>query len=226
MIRIKHLSKAYGNHQVLRDINLEFEPGHVYGIVGANGAGKTTLFRSIAGIENHDGEVEYTNSPLKNDLGFLDAQPIMMSKITGWEYLKLVLISRGITEEHFESQNLFDLPLGQYAETYSTGMKKKLALTGILLQANQVLILDEPFNGVDIQSNLIIIELIKKLKALNKIILISSHIFSTLSETCDQIHLLKEGVIEKSVLKKDFTALESEMKDIILGNQLKQINLR
>ncbi len=226
MIRIKHLSKAYGNHQVLRDINLEFEPGHVYGIVGANGAGKTTLFRSIAGIENHDGEVEYANSPLKNDLGFLDAQPIMMSKITGWEYLKLVLISRGIAEENFESQNLFDLPLGQYAETYSTGMKKKLALTGILLQANQVLILDEPFNGVDIQSNLIIIELIKKLKALNKIILISSHIFSTLSETCDQIHLLKEGVIEKSVLKKDFTALESEMKDIILGNQLKQINLR
>ena len=95
-----------------------------------------------------------------------------------------------------ESRNIFDLPLNQYATTYSTGMKKKLALTAILLQRNEYFILDEPFNGVDIESNMLLTEIIHTLKKLGKTVIISSHIFSTLSDTCDEINLLSEGSIK------------------------------
>ena len=104
-------------------------------------------------------------------------------------------------------------------------MKKKLALTAILLQGNEFFILDEPFNGVDIQSNIIITEIIHKLKALNKIVIISSHIFSTLSDTCDEIHLLRNGQFIKSVQKTDFHILEAEMKQITIGNKIEKLGL-
>lgn len=101
-------------------------------------------------------------------------------------------------------------------------MKKKLAITAILLQGNEYFIFDEPFNGVDIQSNNIIIEaIIHKLKALNKTVIISSHIFSTLSATCDEIHLLSNGAFLRSVQKNEFAILEAEMKKASIGKKLK-----
>jgi len=118
------------------------------------------------------------------------------------------------------------LPLNQYASTYSTGMKKKLALTAILLQQNDVFILDEPFNGVDIQSNLIITEIIKRFKELEKIVIISSHIFSTLANTCDEIHLMKNGEIIKKVKQVDFNNLEKEMKEFTVGNRINKLELK
>jgi ABC-2 type transport system ATP-binding protein len=125
-----------------------------------------------------------------------------------------------------DSKNIFDLPLNQYASTYSTGMKKKLAITAILLQENEYFILDEPFNGVDIQSNIILTEIILKLKELNKIVIISSHIFSTLSETCDEIHLLRKGEQIKSVQKSGFKNLEQEMKEMTIGNRIDKLDLK
>ena len=127
---------------------------------------------------------------------------------------------------NIEDKNIFDLPLNQYASTYSTGMKKKLALTAILLQKNNVYILDEPFNGVDIQSNLIITEIIKRFKELGKTVIISSHIFSTLAEVCDEIYLMKHGEIIKTVEKKDFNNLEKEMKEFTIGNKIDKLELK
>ena len=225
MIHIKQLSKAYGNKQVLKAINLQLEAGKIYGVVGENGAGKTTLFRCLAGFEDCDGTIDALFSPLKDHLGFLPTNPIFMSRITGWEYLKLLSIARNIATENFEEKNIFDLPLHQYAETYSTGMKKKLALLGILLQKNDVFILDEPFNGVDIHSNMIITDILQQLKELNKTVLLSSHIFSTLQATCDEIHLLKEGVFVKSVGRADFQQLEEEMKQLVIGNKVNKLQL-
>jgi ABC-2 type transport system ATP-binding protein len=121
-----------------------------------------------------------------------------------------------------ESRNVFDLPLHQYASTYSTGMKKKLALTAILLQRNEYFILDEPFNGVDIESNILLTEIIHALKKLGKTVIISSHIFSTLSDTCDEIFLLNEGAIMKSVQREEFPALEAEMKQMTIGNRIEK----
>lgn len=225
MIEIKNLTKCFGNNKVLDDIHLSFEPGRVYGIVGENGAGKTTLFRCLAGLESYSGKIDSSFSSIKNHLGYLETTPVFMSYITGWEYLKLLCVAKKIETDNFKKQNIFDLPLDQYAETYSTGMKKKLGLMGVLLRKNDILILDEPFNGVDIQSNMIITKIIEDLKKLNKTIIISSHIFSSLSQMSDEIILLSKGKVIKKVQQSEYAELESEMKKSILGCSYKNLEL-
>jgi hypothetical protein len=113
------------------------------------------------------------------------------------EYLQLLCNARKVKAPNFEEKNIFELPLNQYAISYSTGMKKKLALTGILLQNNEVLILDEPFNGVDIQSNILITEII----------------------------LLKNGTIDQHVQMENFGILESEMKEFMIGDKIERLGL-
>jgi len=220
MINIQSLSKSYGDKQVLRNINLTFKKGEVNGIVGENGAGKTTLFKCIAGIETFEGHIGYSGSILKNETGYLPTDFFFFSKMTGYEYLQLLCNARGLNGGNIKNSNIFDLPLNEYAENYSTGMKKKLALTGLLIQKNEVFILDEPFNGVDIQSNIIIREIILKLKQLDKIVIMSSHIFSTLNESCDHLHYLKNGAIKNSVVKGEFEQVENEMKGDNISNKL------
>lgn len=225
MIIVRNLTKKYGTNEVLNNINIKFDKGKVYGIVGENGAGKTTLFRCIAGLENYEGEISANQNQIKNHLGLLLTEPFFFQKITGKEYIQLLCNARKIRITDLENRNIFDLPLNQYASTYSTGMKKKLALTAILLQSNDYFILDEPFNGVDIQSNIIITEIIHTLKTLNKTVIISSHIFSTLSDTCDEIHLISKGNFIKSVQKKDFQELEAEMKQMTIGNKIEKLGI-
>jgi len=225
MITVRNLSKNYRTNKVLKNINIQFDKGKVYGIVGENGAGKTTLFRCIADLENYEGEIISNLNPIKNHLGLLLTEPFFFQKITGKEYIQLLCNARNIKITDIQERNIFDLPLNQYASTYSTGMKKKLALTAILLQDNNYFIFDEPFNGVDIQSNIVITEIIHKLKELDKTVIISSHIFSTLSDTCDEIHLLSNGSFIKSVQKADFSALETEMKQMTIGNKIEKLGL-
>lgn len=225
MIKVKNLSKSFGSKQVLKGINLHCQPGKVCGIVGPNGAGKTTLFRCIAGLESYDGEVLSDFGKIKDHLGYLPTNPTFMSKITGWEYLKLLSLAKGIVEDNFDEKNIFDLPLGEYVEHYSTGMQKKLSLLAILLQSNDLFIFDEPYNGVDIQSSMLITDIINKLKERGKTILISSHIFATLRESCDEIHLLNEGIISTSSGPSNFADIEEGMKKLgSLGN-LDKLNL-
>ena len=226
MISIENLSKSYGSKVVLENINLNFEKGKVYGIVGENGAGKTTLFKCIAGLEKHNGAINCEYGKPKDFLGYLQTEPYFFSKITGNEYIQLLCNARNVTNTDIKEKNIFDLPLNEYAVKYSTGMRKKLAFTAILLQENKLFILDEPFNGVDIHSNIIITEIIHKLKEMGKSIIISSHIFSTLNDTCDEIFLLKNGQIIKSVLKEEFSNLESEMKAFTIGSKIEKLNLK
>jgi ABC-2 type transport system ATP-binding protein len=226
MISIQDLNKSYGTNHVLKSVNLKFELGNVYGIVGENGAGKTTLFKCIAGLEKYEGLITSDLDKLKNHLGYLQTEPFFFQKITGSEYIQLLCNARGKKAGNMDERNIFDLPLNHYASTYSTGMKKKLALLAILVQENDVFILDEPFNGVDIQSNIIITDIIHKLKELGKTIIISSHIFSTLSDTCDEIRLLKEGEFIRKVFKEEFKNLEKEMKEVMVGDKIERLGLR
>lgn len=223
MITIQSLSKFYGTHRVLHEISLTFNRGEIHGIVGENGAGKTTLFQCVAGLTSYSGEIHYDRGTLKNELGYLPTDLFFFSKMTGMEYLQLVCNARGVKNNRIKEGNLFNLPLHHYAETYSTGMKKKLAITGLLLQKNEVFILDEPFNGVDIHSNSIIQEILLKLKELNKIVLMSSHIFSTLNDACDYLHYLKGGTIQQSATKSGFASIEEDMKRDGIGIRVADI---
>jgi ABC-2 type transport system ATP-binding protein len=226
MIKIENLSKKYGKKEVLKSIDISFEKGKVYGLVGENGSGKTTLFRCITGLEKYKGEISSDVIKLKDSLGVLFTDPFFFSKITGKEYIQLLSNARGETLQDIEEKNIFDLPLNEFASNYSTGMKKKLALLAILLQENQYYILDEPFNGIDIQSNIIVTDIIHKLRDLGKTIIMSSHIFSTLSDTCDEIYLLDNGSIIKRVFKEDFKELEQEMKSTTIGNKIEKLQLK
>lgn len=225
MINIKNLNKTYGFVHALRDVNLHIQDGYVYGVVGSNGAGKTTLFECIAGLINYSGSIEFTGNNIKNQMGFLHTEPYFPSLITGREYLQLICNARKLKSVDFDETNIFELPLNSYVSTYSTGMKKKIALTGILLQKNQVYILDEPFNGIDVQSNMLVTEILLRLKAMKKTMIISSHILSTLSEVCDYYVVLKDGKIDKNVNKEAFQDIEKEIRRAEIGNKIEKLKL-
>ncbi|WMN07195.1 ABC transporter ATP-binding protein [Marivirga arenosa] len=212
MIKIENLSKSYGNKSILKNINLSIDGGQIYGIVGANGAGKTTFFKCLTGIEDYYGSITSSFSSLKNNTGLLLTEPDFLSKLTGREYIVLMCNARNQDYSDLDKKNIFDLPLDEYASHYSTGMKKKLALLAILMQKNEVFLLDEPFNGVDMQSNLILSDIFLKLKELGKILLVSSHIYSSLTNICDQIFLFEEGELSSGFTKSHFSKLESEIK--------------
>lgn len=225
MLELKNISKSFGTKKVLTDISISFLPGRVYGIVGENGAGKTTLFRCIADLLSYEGEIVLPSPDFNHRLGFLQTNNLLLPMMTGREYLRLLTQARHQSITDFDDRNVFELPLDEYARNYSTGMQKKLALLGVLLQQNDFLILDEPFNGVDIQSNIIITEIIRELRRLGKTVLISSHIFSTLTDTCDEIHLLRDGRFVKSSGPEDFAELEREMIRATVGDRVGRLGL-
>jgi len=224
MITLHNLAKTFGNKAVLVSINYQFEPGKTYGIVGENGAGKTTLFRCIAGLEKYTGIIDGSKTPIKNHLGYLQSEFYTQSKLTAQEYIYLLTDARNIKIDDLSKKNIFELPLNQYISTYSTGMKKKLALTALLLQKNDYFIFDEPYNGIDLQSSILFTAILKKIKNAGKTILISSHIFSTLKETCDEIILLENGRFSNAVPQAEFDNLEDFMKEKILTKNLKNLD--
>lgn len=225
MIHLKNLQKSYGSKAVLKGIDFSFSKGKVYGIVGENGAGKTTLFNCLIGAEKYSGEITFQDLSTRKSIGYLPTNPEFISYLTGYEYLKLALLSRGLETTTIREKNGFELPLNEYVSNYSTGMKKKIALTALLLQQNEVFILDEPFNGVDIQSNLAIVEIINALKNQGKLVFVSSHIFSTLKDTCNEIVHLNKGKFEAVYQPNEFHQLENSLKEFLVGPILNTFGL-
>lgn len=220
MIALRSLSKSYGRNHVLKGIDLTIEKGEIHGIVGKNGSGKTTLFNCLVGIQTFEGNIETSfEGPLKNTIGYLPTNPPIISKITGEEYLRLLCSARKVGFNN-DIDNIFELPLNRYIETYSTGMTKKLAFHGILLQKNEIFVLDEPFNGLDFQSCLLVIALLKKMKQAGKTVVLSSHIFSVLGDTCDYIHHLKDGLIANTVDESGFKQAEKSLYDELIGDKV------
>jgi ABC-2 type transport system ATP-binding protein len=143
----------------------------------------------------------------------------------GKHHCRYIRCRRGYQIGDIADKNIFDLPLSQYVTTYSTGMKKKLALLAVLLQGNEYFVLDEPYNGIDINGSIALTEILLKLKDLNKTVIISSHIFSTLSDTCDEILVLRDGIITETVQRADFQKLEVEIKNLGIKNLVGRLGL-
>ncbi len=187
MIQLVEISKAFGSHVVLDRLSFTFEDNKVYGIVGKNGSGKTTLFHCMTGLESCKGEIVSERRPLKNHIGYLPTELFFYKLMTGMEYVQFVCNARNQKIENIAARNIFELPLNDYISTYSTGMKKKLALFAILLQDVPYYIFDEPFNGIDFQSSVLVFDIIKALKQRGKTVIMSSHIYTNLTQTCDEI---------------------------------------
>ncbi len=221
MIHLRNLEKTIEGRKILSSLTVSFDEGNIYGIIGANGVGKTTFFRCIAGLTSFSGYVNAERKPLKHHLGYLPAELYFLPKITGEEYLILIAKGRGEKLPEQSTYNIFNLPLDKYIETYSTGMKKKLGLTSIFMLKNTYYILDEPYNGLDFESSMMLTEILLELRSLNKVVLISSHIFSTLKDTCDTIFLLENGKLVNETTRENFSLLENQLKDKILRKDVR-----
>ncbi len=211
MITINNITVTYNKrNRVINNLNLSLKDGLIHGIVGLNGAGKTTLLNTIYGLKNSSsGTIEHNNSVLnKKNIAYLTTDNFFYTNITGREYLSLFRNNNFNVDEW---NQLFILPLDTIVEKYSTGMKKKLALMSILKQDKPVLILDEPFNGLDIESCRIIRMILLKLKEKGKTVIITSHIIETLTNLCDLIHYLDAGQIKYTRDKNRFTEFENEL---------------
>lgn len=208
MLEIKNVNVEFKNQKVLNDLNLSIEEGCILGILGKNGAGKTTLFESIYQNNKFSGNIIWKNERLQRKLiSYLETENYFYPYITGEEYLSY-FSSKKETEVK-EMITKFNLPLKKYVQYYSSGMKKKLALIGMLMLNKPINILDEPFNGVDFEGVHILYDIVRQLKSENKVVIISSHIIETLFHTCDKIALLQNGSIEKIYTKEEFSQLNT-----------------
>ncbi|KGE86894.1 MAG: ATP-binding cassette domain-containing protein [Phaeodactylibacter xiamenensis] len=213
MLNISNLTAGYGNTLILDTINLKAAAGEVHGILGVNGAGKTTFFKALCRLgPAFSGEVSWQGAPLSPaGMGYLPAEPYFYPYQTGQEYLELC--SHRNPGFRIDKWNgLFQLPLKDLTETYSTGMRKKLALLGILAGGYQVLLLDEPFSGLDLESTEILYEILEELRRNGLCLLLSSHIMATVRQVCDRASYLSEGQIQETFDKDDFPALEQFVK--------------
>jgi ABC-2 type transport system ATP-binding protein len=217
MIELKNINIAFGKHQVLKELSLEMESNLIHGIVGQNGSGKTTLFNALAGYESIDeGDILYQNQKLKStQIGYLETHNFFYSRITAQDYLNLFPQSNpNFNLEGFQA--FFKLPLNELVEHYSTGMKKKLALLAILKQQKDIFLLDEPFNGLDLETNKVLEVTLSLLKEKGKTVILSSHVLAPLLEVADYVHHLVDGQIQKSYARSEFDQI-----DRILFEQLK-----
>ncbi|MDR1557158.1 MAG: ABC transporter ATP-binding protein [Tannerellaceae bacterium] len=217
MFTIENLHAGYGTgKEVLKGLSLSMETGTIQGFVGLNGAGKTTFLNTLYQfIRPSEGRISYRNAPLRRtDISYLEATNYFYPYMTGREYLRFFPAG----EAGFDTESwmqLFALPPDEITETYSTGMKKKLALLAALKPDKPLLILDEPFNGLDIESVHLLSMILDQLRTRKKTLLITSHLYESLSGCCDYIHYLSGGVIARSYPAGEFSVLRGELQGMM-----------
>ncbi|MEI8047613.1 MAG: ATP-binding cassette domain-containing protein [Bacteroidota bacterium] len=212
MIKIQNLTFSFSGHKVLDDISIDFNQNQVHGIVGLNGAGKTTFFNVLSTtLKKQTGDIKFNGNTITyRDIAYLETVNFFYSRLTGNEYLKI--FKQTNPDFNLSSlQEFMKLPLDDLIETYSTGMKKKLALLGVLKQDKKIFLFDEPFNGLDLETNKILELIITTLKEKDKTIFVSSHILDPLLTVCDQIHYLDYGKFAKTFDRLNFHLIEDEL---------------
>ena len=205
MFEIEINSKKYGQKVVLENISLSIPNHGIYGVVGKNGEGKTTFFKCIKSLTDFDGVFLCDKVKLaQNEIAWSPTEPIIYEELTSKEfsnfYCELLKIP-------FNDFCLFDVPQDKLIKEFSTGMKKKASLNAILQKKYTIYIFDEPFNGLDLESNYQLMLYIKEISK-TSIVFISSHILEILYKECDIIFIVKD----KNILpfsKSEFNKIES-----------------
>ena len=212
-IKVENLTKEFKDSLILNDINLEFQEGKVYGLVGPNGSGKSVLLKIICafymptqgkvlidGVNYNDGN----NFP--PNLRALIDKPSFIPDLSGFENLKLLAKIQNLINDDdiintLKIVNLYEEKDKKFYK-YSMGMKQKLGIASVLMEDPKIMILDEPFNGIDDKSKSKLFEYLAKIKK-NKIIIISSHIVEEIQKVCDEVYYFENGTcVKKWVLWK------------------------
>lgn len=208
-VTIDNLRFSYGDEPVLDIHQLQFQSGKVYGIVGPNGSGKSTFFNCFAGQLKHNATLTFSPLP-RYSIGYFETENYFYPRITALEYLHF-FIQKNQSENIETIAKLLELPLNELVDDFSSGMKKKLALLGFLLLNKQVLLLDEPFNALDVDAVNIVGELLINEKKADKIILVSSHIPASLTTICDEILLLENGQFNQRFTPENYSELTKHL---------------
>lgn len=205
VINIQHLTKDYGNGKGIFDINISIKKGEMFGFVGTNGAGKTTTLRHIMGFLKPDkGEVKVMGldawkqaDKVKEYVAYIPGEIAFPDLKNGVEFLKSQEEFYGMKDSTYTNEMLKKLHLDPTAglKQMSKGMKQKTAIVACFMRNADILILDEPTTGLDPLMRVAFIDIIKQEKAKGKTILMSSHMFEELQETCDRVALIDRGHI-------------------------------
>ena len=219
-IKLSQVKKSYKNKVLYQNVNLSIHKGDSIALVGSNGSGKSVLFKLITGLEKPDsGEVWVDNQAIGRDVdfpegvGILVNQPGYVEYYSGFKNLKLLAeIKNQIDDDQIkEAMNRVGLdPANKtMVREYSTGMKQKLGICQAIMEDQDIILLDEPFNALDFQTNKDILRLLTDLKAEGKTILLTSHQHSLLEQVCDKFYIImNQEVTELSdQLKKDYFTL-------------------
>jgi len=236
MISIKNLSKKYGDFQAVRDLNLDVDAGEVFGFLGPNGAGKTTTIRVLAGLlPPTSGEVKVGGFDVltqsleaKAVTGFIPDTPFLFERLTGSEFLRftgrLYGVSNTAAFSRTEEQlHFFDLEEwgDQLIESYSHGMKKRLAMAAALLHKPRVLIVDEPMVGLDPLGARKVRELFRVLAGEGMTVFLTTHELSTAEAVCDRLAVIHHGELAALGNVEELAALVKAP-----GSHLEEIFLR
>lgn len=211
MLKIVGLDKTYsGNKKAIEDINLEINDGEIFGFIGHNGAGKTTTIKCVVGILSFEkGEIyidglNIKDHPIecKKKTAYIPDNPDMYQLLTGIQYLNFIADLYNISvkdrkEEIEKYSNMFELQdrLGDMIQSYSHGMKQKLAIISALIRKPKLLILDEPFVGLDPKASFQVKEIMREMCNNGSSIFFSTHVLEVAEKLCDKVAIIKGGKI-------------------------------
>ena len=213
MLQIEHLTKTYGEKKAVDDLSLHILPGEIYGFIGHNGAGKTTTLKSVAGILRFDagtiriGGTSIRTDPLacKRKLAYIPDNPDLYDYMTGIQYLNFIANIFGVSAADRQARihelaGRFELTddLAQPIAAYSHGMKQKLAIISAWLHAPQLVVMDEPFVGLDPKAAHLLKGMMRELCDRGGAIFFSTHVLEVAEKLCDKVAILRAGKLIRS----------------------------
>ncbi len=213
MLRIEHLTKQYGDKRAVDDLSLRIKPGEIYGFIGHNGAGKTTTLKSIVGILQFDeGEIYIENqsvkaNPLacKKKIAYIPDNPDLYEFMTGIKYLNFIADVFGVDadkrmERIRKYADMFEITddLGQPIAAYSHGMKQKLAIISAWIHEPKLIIMDEPFVGLDPKASHLLKDMMREVCDNGGAIFFSTHVLEVAEKLCDKVAIIKGGKLIRS----------------------------
>ena len=213
MLKINHLTKTYGEKKAVDDLNIHINPGEIYGFIGHNGAGKTTTLKSVVGILQFDqGEIlidgkSIQTDPLacKREIAYIPDNPDLYDYMTGIKYLNFIADVFGVSAQDRQTRirkyaDLFELTedLAQPIAAYSHGMKQKLAIIAAWLHQPKLILMDEPFVGLDPKASHLLKEMMREVCDAGGAIFFSTHVLEVAEKLCDKVAIIKGGKLIRS----------------------------
>ena len=208
MLELRNVSKRFSGIPAVDDVSFSARPGEVTGYLGPNGSGKSTTMKMITGlIEMSGGHIFFEGKPIQDDLiaykrrmGYVPEEPYLYTHLSGTEYLTMVAQLRDLPAKQSARRidamlRLFSLHDDRHASIYgySKGMRQKVLLIAALMHNPQLILLDEPFSGLDVASSLVLRSLIQELASRGKVVLFSSHELDTVERICSRVVILHHG---------------------------------